>query len=280
MILGTHTFAAAGDASRRQEQGVASLRALRNVDVMNVQFTAAPHDVDGLHTVRALDRDSTTVTGRRGPRKPLVSDIFNVLWAEGRQRGARYFGFTNADILVSQHAIDWVARAGRQAYIFAREDVDALTRQPKGLNVHGADVFVVATDWWTQHRHRFRGYILGEAAWDNVYAAVLMCHGDAVIENRRPLVRHEAHAQQWTTAGPFGDYQRLLAAYDATYFSMWCEYVAALLEMRALDSSEAQEHALARRTFTWPPPLPRRAIQQLRSVKAFVRYRAATLRHT
>ena len=278
IVLGTHTYAASGDAARRQAQGVASLRSLAGVHLVNVQFAASPHHVDGLATLPALTRDSISVTGRRGPRKPLVSDIFTVLANEARRRGAPYFAFTNADILVSQDAVDWIAQDGRDAYIFAREDFEPATGTSRGMSVYGADAFALSTACWTRHRQRFRGYILGEAVWDNVYAAVLLCHTAAVLENRRPLVRHEAHAQNWTTAGPFGEYQQLLAAYDATYFSLWCEYVDRLIAHRTRGGAGADEHDLARRTFRWPPPLHRRVHQRLRTVKAFVRYAAARIR--
>lgn len=278
ILLGTHTYAASGDAARRQERACASLRGLRNVHLANVQFADAPHHVEGIVTLPRLRRDSTTVTRRHGPRKPLVSDIFNTLWHEAGERGTTYFAFTNADIQVTQEAIEWIAGGGRDAYILAREDVDAATEQPLGIGLYGADVFAISTSWWKQHRHRFRGYILGEPVWDNVYAAVLLCHGDAAIENRRPLARHDAHAQHWTTAGPFADYLRLLAAYDATYFSLWCEYVGAVVQVRRQGGAMATELDLIRRTFRWPPPMRVRIVQRARHVKAFLRYRIAGLR--
>ena len=40
----------------------------------------------------------------------------------------------------------------------------------------GQDMFVVSVQWWQRNRSRFRPYILGEACWDNVYTAVMMCH--------------------------------------------------------------------------------------------------------
>ena len=242
---------------------------------MNVQFTRGAHHVDNLTTLPTLHRDATTVTGREGPRKPIVSDIFNAIWTEARRLGAQYFGFTNADILVSQEVVDVIVKGGRDAYILAREDIDGATGRVKSVGIYGVDMFAIATEWWTEHRNRFRDYILGEAVWDNVYASVLMCHANAMIENRRPLVRHEAHPQNWTTAGPFADYQRLLAAYDATYFSLWCEYVATLLAMREKGNSAEDEDAMARSTFHWPPSLGKRATQLARNVKATLVYALA-----
>jgi hypothetical protein len=278
LVLGTGTYDASGDALRRQQNAVASMRALQRVEILNVQFRTAPHEVDGLPTLRALGRDSTTATGRRGPRKPLVSDLFNVLCHEAEHRGARYFGFTNADIQISQAAIDWVLEGTREAYVFSREDFNLPSGMPAAMMVYGADVFVIGTRWWREHRHRFRSYILGESVWDNVYASILMCHADAVIENRRPLVRHEAHPLNWSPSGPFSAYHQMLAAYDATYFSLWCDYVHRLLELRQRGSSHDEECEMARRTFRWPPSTATRAVQAARNVKAFVRYRLSRIR--
>ena len=277
LVLGTHTYAASGDALRRQERGVATLRALRDVRVVDVQFSRGAHEMEGITTLRALERDSTTATGRSGPRKPLVSDILAVAFLEAERCGATYFGFTNADILFSQDAVTRVVTGGRDAYVLARQDLDAETGRANSIGVYGTDAFIIATRWWRRHHGRFRGYILGEPVWDNVYTSVLMCHADTAIENRTPLVRHEAHPQNWTTAGPFAEYTRLLAAYDATYFSMWCAYVGALVEMRGRGSSAQEEDEVARRVFRWPPPLRTRAIQRLRNVKASIRYAAPRL---
>jgi hypothetical protein len=73
---------------------------------------------------------------------------------------------------------------------------------------------------------------VGESTWDNVYASILLCHANAAIENRRGLVRHEQHALAWT-ASPFVEYTRLLAAFDAGYFTLWCRYIDALQRLRA-----------------------------------------------
>ena len=278
IVFGTHTYAASGDAARRQEQGVASLRALGNVQLVNVQFRTAPHHAAGITTLPALTRDSVTVTGRRGPRKPLVSDVFNALWHEARRVDAAYFAFANADIEVTQDAVDWIAGGGREAYVFAREDVDAATGRSRGMSVYGADAFALSTASWARHRQRFRGYILGEPVWDNVFAAISLCHTDAALENRRPLVRHEVHPQNWTIAGPFAAYQQLLAAYDATYFSLWCEYVDRLVAHRQAGGSGSAEDELVQSTFRWPPPAGTRVRQRLRNVKAFLRYAAVRMR--
>jgi hypothetical protein len=140
-----------------------------------------------------------------------------------------------------------------------------------GTELFGIDVIAIATAWWPQNRMRFRDYIIAESIWDNVYTAILSCHADTAIENRRGLIRHEAHPQVWGMS-PFAEYTRLLAAYDAAYFSLWCRYVEALQRLRSAGSSDVQEEALAREVFVWRPSVLQRAIQACRNVKARVRY--------
>src|SRR5205814_1189457 len=81
---GTHVHPATGEAERRQQNGLQSLRSLRNVVPMNLQF----HDrvdlrnADGLETHPVLRQDSRTVSGRDGVRKPVVSEMFQRLAEE------------------------------------------------------------------------------------------------------------------------------------------------------------------------------------------------------
>ncbi len=83
---------------------------------------------------------------------------------------------------------------------------------------------MVSVQWWQRNRSRFRPYILGEACWDNVYTAVMMCHSDGVLLNRDPLILHERHAAAWRDTTPEARYNGLLAALDARYFDLWSQY--------------------------------------------------------
>lgn len=271
LLLGTHTYAAAGDAGRRQEAGLDSLRALARVEPVNVQFRTGAHLVDGVRTLAVLPNDSLTVTGRRGPRKPLVSEILAALASEASAREIPYFGFTNADILFSQRAADLVCDGGRTAYALFREELAPPAGQPSGIQLKGTDAIVIATRWWPSNAFRFRRYILGEAGWDNTCTAILACHADALLENRQGLIRHEAHATAWT-GSPFADYTRLLLARDAGYFHLWCTYHDELVRLRTAGAIPADEADLARRVFVWRPSLVQRALQAGRDLKASVRY--------
>jgi hypothetical protein len=200
-----------------------------------------------------------------------MSEMFDALATEAAARGQPYFCFTNGDILVSQDAVDWVLEAQKQAYLFSREDFDAATGGSQGMLLYGIDVIAIATDWWRQHRTRFRDYIVADSIWDNVYAAILLCHANTAIENRRGLIRHAAHPQALGMS-PFAEYTRLLAAYDAGYFTLWCEYVEGLVRLRTAGATAEQEAALAAEVFVWRPSVLQRAIQVGRNVKARVRY--------
>lgn len=273
MLIGTHTFAAAGESARRQAAGIASLRALRDVDIVNVQFERNPHDVDGVPSLAVLRETSNAITGRRGPTKPVMSEIFDALATHAASRGLSSFCFTNADIIFSQEAVDWMLSAPRDGYVLSRQDFDGRTGIPTKMEVAGTDVFAIATRWWAGNRTRFRPYLAGEGGWDNVYTAVLLCHGDAILENRRPLVRHEIHPPGPMPSAHFGEYVRMLCAFDARYFSLWCRYWDGLLRLRAAGARVEEEAAWARDVFVWKPTSAERLIQVGRNVKARLRYR-------
>ena len=79
LLIGTHTFAAPGDGARRQAACLASLAALDGVRTVNVQFARDPHRVEGIETLAVLRHTSTALSGRAGPMKPDVSEIFAAL---------------------------------------------------------------------------------------------------------------------------------------------------------------------------------------------------------
>jgi hypothetical protein len=65
---------------------------------------------------------------------------------------------------------------------------------------------------------------------------------------------------------------RLLAAYDARYFSLWVQYWDRLLKLRAAGASAEDEERLVREVFTQPPSAGERLLQLGRNVKARLRY--------
>ena len=273
LLIGTHTYAASGDAAERQAAGLESLARLDRAQIVDLQFADAPHHVDRVETLAVLRKDSRTVSRRDGPRKGIVSEIFDVLAAEARRRGIRYCCFTNADIIWSQAAVDWILASGKEACILSRRDVDGA--HEKGIELAGLDAVAIDASWWPRHRHRFRDYIVGEICWDNSYTAILMCHADAALENRRGLIRHQVHASASHSA--FGDYIRYLAALDAGYFHLWCRYWEQLLAMRQRGAPASDEERLAREVFVWRPTPGARLLQAARNVKARLRYAASRL---
>ncbi|HXG56707.1 MAG TPA: hypothetical protein VNJ03_15120 [Vicinamibacterales bacterium] len=279
ILIGTHTFAARHDAARRQATAAASLAALTRADIVNVQFTTAPHALPDIETLAVLQLTSNAVSGRTGPVKPVMSEILDALAFEARRRSLPYFCFTNGDIIFSQRAVDWMLDARLDAYVFSREDVDATTGAAIGMQLAGTDVVAFSAAWWPGQRHRFRAYIAGEGGWDNVYTAVTLTHSNAVIENREGLVRHEAHPPGPMPSPHFGAYTNYLAARDAWYFDRWCKYWDGLVRMRGEGATVERERAFAREIFAWPPPPRQRAIQIARNLKAVVRYGVWKARH-
>jgi hypothetical protein len=272
VLLGTHTFAGGPDAMRRQAAGVGSLQQLRGVQIVNVQFESDPHHVTGLRTLACLRSSSVSVTGRRGVRKPLMSEIFEALAATAEAQGLEWFCFTNGDIIFSQRAADWILAAPGDGAVLSRQDFDPAGREPPSIELAGADVFAIRTRWWKSHRRLFRGYLAGDGGWDNVYTAILLCHARGVLENRVGLVGHERHSRGPMIDAAFGEYTRLQSARDALYFRLWCHYWDGLGRLRAAGADEAAERALAAAVFVANPSARDRIVQFARAAKARVRY--------
>jgi hypothetical protein len=272
LVLGTQFYAGDAEALRRQQGALDALLLLRDVTPLNVQWVDDVYERRELETVAVLRQDSRTITGLAVRRKPIMPELFDALADAASSRGSRYFGFFNADILISQAAVDAVEREGKETYAFSRMDYDRATGRDLGLMPDGLDVFVLTVEWWHRHRHRFRAYILGEWFYDPVFGAILMCHGDGLILNREGEIRHEAHPAL-PPSGVMSHYNGYLAALDSRYFSLWARYRHLLGAARSHDATESDERALQRDTFVWRPSLSASVWQAGRSLRATLRYR-------
>ena len=268
IAIGSQFFQTDGDGERRQQRARAAILALSDVCPVNLQFTDEAFRPDGFRTIPILTRDSRTVTGGEGRRKPIVSEMFDALAGAAREHGCRYFAYLNADIEVSPAAVERVLAGGLDGYAFCRMDLDPVTRAEVGVERYGVDMFAVDVDWWARHRRRFRPYIAGEMAWDNVYAALVCAHGRGDIVDEAPGIFHERHPGGWS-AGLFAAYNGYLAALDSRYFSQWTAYVA----RREAAGPRVDRGALIADVFDrGRPPLLASARQVARSARAKWRF--------
>ena len=248
------------------------LRDLCPTTPVNLQFADRVNlqDFEGFDTRAVLRHDSNTVTGHHGVRKPVVSELFTCLAEAAVERGARYFGFTNSDILFTPGAIERLQRGDRTAYIFARTDFETGMERDGHSLIYGTDAFVVEAAWWLSNRHRFRPYVVGESCWDNVYTAQLLCWADGLLLNREPLVRHEGHPVVWMQSA-FASHNGYLAALDRMYFTRWVIYAERLAQLRKAANGLADEESELRlqdHVFReWRPSVAHHALQALRVAK-------------
>jgi len=270
ILIGTHFYKAHGDSERRQVQAMDALRDLRDVDVVDLQWEPTPQWRPWIRTVEDLHLDSRTVSGCPGRRKPIAADMMRALAGQAQRGGHRYFMLINADIVVTEAAVSLVAQTGNDVYAFSRVDVEPQTGRELEPTLSGLDAFAFDVKWWRANQSRFRPYIMGEGCWDNVYAAIAMCHGDGLIASSGEI-RHERHPTEWGQS-PFADYNGYLAAVDNRYFTLWCKYYAELIELRARGASPHQERALAKQVFTWQPSATAALKQVGRSVRARLVY--------
>ena len=115
--------------------------------------------------------------------------------------------------------------------------------------------------------------MIGDACWDNVYTAVMMCHSDGIILNRERLILHERHESLWNDGTPSARYNGFMAALDARYFALWCEYWDRLEQGRVRAVSAGEETRLRDEVFVWRPSASEALRQSVRAVRARLRFR-------
>ncbi|HEY6212507.1 MAG TPA: hypothetical protein VIW45_09490 [Vicinamibacterales bacterium] len=278
LLVGSNFYNGDASAMRRQQAAIDAVTALRDVVPVNLQWRSERGTNDDacerpdMETLAVLQHDSRSILGRAVRRKPVMPELFDALADAAAPRRCRYVAFYNADIVVTQEAIDAIVRGGRQSYGFSRMDVDRESGRDLGLMPNGIDMFAFDVAWWRSERHRFRDYILGEWFYDPVFAALMLRYGDGLILNRRGEIRHEVHEHK-PPSGPAAEYNGYLAALDSPYFSMWATYRTRLDELRARGATEEEELALQRGVFRRPMSLGSALYHAARCTKAFVRYR-------
>jgi hypothetical protein len=274
MLVGMHIYDGDAATMRRQRSAVAALGRLPGVEAVNFQFRSKPWStLEGIEMMPLLEQDSVTTAGPGGRRKPLTRELFDLLERWATSRGHRYFAYINSDIVILPAAIEEIERLGRETYAISRHDIAQEDEATGGrLLTAGIDMFAVRPSWWQSHRRRFRPYVIGDACWDNVYAAVMMCHSDGVVLNRERLILHERHAALWHDATATARYNGFMAALDARYFSLWCNYWARLEQGRARGASAAEEHAFRDDVFVWRRSLVAAMRQSIRSLRARIHY--------
>ncbi|MFL5383118.1 MAG: hypothetical protein ACJ8GN_11425 [Longimicrobiaceae bacterium] len=277
VLLGVNAFPAGGEGGGRQSRALATWRALAGVRLANLQWADGACEVEGFATHPVLRADARTVSGRRGRRLPVLNEAMDRLAELAEEAGCGWFAYANSDVAYTQAAVDRMAAGGEDGLAFSRMDVDPATGRDLEMVTAGVDVFAVSTAWWRAHRRRFRAYLGGEPVWDNVYTAILLAHGRALLLNREPLIRHERHSGGDWSRSPYARYLNHLAALDRPYFTLWAAYHAGLEALRARGAAEAEELRLQREVFSRRPSPLERAVQAGRVVKAVLR-RAARRR--
>ena len=259
----------------RQQRAVAALNRLNGVEAVNVQFRQKPWAMfSGIETMPVLDQDSFATAGPGDRRKAITREVFDVFASVAESRGHAYFAYINSDIVVLPATVETVEREMKQTYAISRHDVSSINdRHGATLLTTGLDMFVISIEWWKRHRRRFRPYVVGNACWDNVYTAIMMCHSDGIILNRDPLILHVRHPAVWHDATVTARYNGFMAALDARYFSLWCEYWDRLQQLRARQATAAEERALRDEVFVWRPSAARAVRQSIRNVRARLHFR-------
>jgi hypothetical protein len=251
ILLGTSITGRAGETARRESAAQASLTALIAAGLAqaaNLLFFDEGATAGEIPSLPRLTLDAPGVSGVPGPRKPIVSEMIDVLAAEAARRGISRIGIVNGDIVVTPAAIERIASSGAPAVAISRTDTGG--GAPDAEMIYGVDLIAFDLAFWARARRLFRPYVLWETIWDNVYTAISLCHGGALLNYER-LLLHERHETQKTQL-PFATYGHLLGARDSAYFSRWCTYIARLELLRARAGSLDDDFALRRAVFVPP----------------------------
>ncbi|MCE9609401.1 MAG: hypothetical protein K8R23_04145 [Chthoniobacter sp.] len=280
ILVGTHYHAGDEAALCRQSDAHLSICKLHNVQRVNLQFASGPViENEGFTTVARLRKDSSKVSGLKGPRKPVLNEICSLLAEIAVSQKLPYFMLVNSDEMIMPPLVELVLSQGLDAYIFSRMDFNRETGEDMGMLVGGQGCWVMHTEWWHRHGWRIRPYIMGEAYIDTILTTKLLCHGRTRLFNRGgEFVRHEAHPRRWPDS-PFLNYTRYLASLDSLYLSIWHEYIDCLEKLRHVRAPEAEEIALQDKVFKYQPSLFARFFQIGRASKAYIRFRMQTIRN-
>lgn len=245
IVLGTHIYPAQGAAEDRMRQALDAWADLPGVRRVNLQFADDPAPVThpAFETRAVLRQDSRTMARTQGPRKPTVREMLDRLVEMAEAADCAYAGFSNADIVVTPAAIARVVRGQRDAVIFSRMDIDALTGKPRGEFFSGQDTLFIRPSAYRALRPRLRPYIIGEMPWDVIYTSVLLTHCNAELVNRGDDCQHVDHETIWTNS-PFAQYGWRLAHMDWTYFARWYRYYNRAKTMREVGRPVSEEDAL------------------------------------
>jgi hypothetical protein len=271
IVVGTRFYESNANANGRQQRAREAIRGLEGVIPINLQFADETFAPEGFRTLPVLQQDSRKVSGGAGARMPIVSEMLDRLADVARDHHCRAFMFHNADIRVAQGAVDLAGTGDYDGIAFCRADLDPATGAFAGMMV-GVDAVAFDLAWWTEHRRLFRPYISGPPCWDNVYAAVICSHGRGTIVTDRELIYHEQHPSTWSAAGAFAEYNGMLAALDAPYFSRWMRFVTAVRDARSSGQPYDTAHIVSQ-AFSGPLLSPAgRARHAGRQVLARLRY--------
>jgi len=250
VILGTHIYPASGAAAERMKRALDTWTVLPGVRLINLQFAdGASSAVHPAFETRAILRDdSRTITGKAGPRKPIVRELLDRLVDAAVESGAAYAGFSNADILISPAATSRVASGRHDAVVFSRMDIDGASGAPIGEFFSGQDTLFIKPEVYRSVRSRLRPYVVGEMPWDVIYTSILLTHARTVLVNRGDECQHVFHETIWVDS-PFAAHAWRLSHQDWTYFARWYRYYNRAKALREAGGSADEEAALRDRVF-------------------------------
>jgi len=190
----------------RQQLCIESIDKVRSLNIvpLNICYENEIITPEQWNVLPALKQSANVKLKVEGKRKPFVNEIFNLAseWAE--QNGAEWFAYANNDIIITPELVKTVFKLineGAETIIVSRNELDSFNKAseniPGYLEYCGFDVFFCNVGWWLRNKIRFHPYILGERAWDDAYASIMMFHSKGKILYINGLCLHIKHPTNW-----------------------------------------------------------------------------------
>jgi glycosyltransferase involved in cell wall biosynthesis/GT2 family glycosyltransferase len=211
LLLGVAAFPATNpDSLSRQQACLSCLAALRHTGLHTVipclkQEQEALNDLFPEITTEPLLRNSADVRLQvPGAPKPFIDEYFDAACMLAEREGYEWFGFANSDVLFTPLLIAHLKRCmhqNLQSVVVSRTELpglDADGRPSAGyLEFAGYDAFFCRVDWWREHRHLFAPYIIGERAWDDAYASIMLTNARCELLWEQGALWHPEHERRW-----------------------------------------------------------------------------------
>lgn len=195
------------------------------IELYNITFADEQNAHPEFTQLPLLTKSSRELIPQSKKRLPLAKECFDAL----SKQSCEYFLYLNNDILISDKLIKLILKQSYETYSFSRVDVQPLTSidgnmVPIKMEIAGFDAWSCNSNWWNEHKHRFKNYVVGQWQWDVDFALTMYNYSNGTICNDDFYIAHEDHLRAWNSTSPEAVYNDNLWK-TTSYQDVWGEYI-------------------------------------------------------